>query len=374
MHFSSIFLNNPSKTLYNRLTFLRRMGGGPRTFPGGLNKWQWKRMHEKKAREKEKRLLEQEKQVYQARVRSEIRAKLAAAENPVLGPENFDQNQPNYGPLTPQDHIKALADRFMKEGAEDLWNENDGPSGVPTNKPGKSRYIGEPIDLQKLTAERSSFSGGEQIEKSDFSRNASSGAAKPRRFSTYTGRTGYLMGDFGKEYLRTTSNGFDLVGNFRRGVSMGASNLLNLSCYYSVDAVNTMHKRLNFPRNGQSSVINDGLDTKVRFGGERRAKWPRFRGGEMDSSDDDDSDDYNDDDEELESRRKILTSSAALGKYDIKTKKRVPLELLEDEIDLSQQVEAIRKEISQRRSMQDDGRENDEEEFLSTKRSMGFYL
>ncbi|KAI3468765.1 hypothetical protein Pfo_025428 [Paulownia fortunei] len=368
MSFSSICLHNPSKTLHTRLTFLRRMGGGPRTFPGGLNKWQWKRMHEKKAREKEKRLLEQEKQIYQARIRSDIRAKVASAESPVSGLEKPDQNQPNYGPLTPQDHIKALADRFMKEGAEDLWNEDDGPSGVPTNKPGKSRFIGEPIDLQKLIAERSSFSGGQKIEKSEFSRNVSSNVAKPRHFSTYTGQGGNLMCDFRNEYLRTMSTKFNLVGSCRCGILMGVSNMLNLNCYYSVDAASTMGKRLNFARNGQSSVIDYGSDTKVRFDGGRRAKWPRFRGGETDSSDDDDNDDY-DDDEDLESSRKNFSSSAALGKYDMKTKKRVPLKFVEDEDDLSQQVEAIRKEISHRRSMQEDGREKDDDESIfSTKR------
>ncbi|CAH2075734.1 unnamed protein product [Thlaspi arvense] len=73
---SSIILREHSLTfprLLCSLTFLRYMGGGPRTFPGGLNKWQWKRLHEKKAREKEKRLLDQEKQLYQARIRSQIR-------------------------------------------------------------------------------------------------------------------------------------------------------------------------------------------------------------------------------------------------------------------------------------------------------------
>ncbi|KAL0312630.1 UNVERIFIED_CONTAM: putative DEAD-box ATP-dependent RNA helicase 48 [Sesamum radiatum] len=365
MHFSSIFLHKPSRTLHHRFTFLRCMGGGPRTFPGGLNKWQWKRMHEKKAREKEKRLLEQEKQVYQARIRSEIRSKLASAENPVTGREKPNQNQLDYGPLTPQEHVKALADRFMKEGAEDLWNENDGPLQIPTNKPGKSRFIGDPIDMQRLMAERSSFRIGEKTENTEFSRNVSGNIAKPRHFSTYARRSG---NDFGNECLRRMSYEFGLVGTCRRGILMGVSDVLNLKCYYSVGATRTMGKRSNFAREGQKSLIDDGADAKVRSGGGGRVKWPRFRGGEMDSSDDDDTDDY-DDDEELEISRKILSSSAALGKYDMKSKKRVPLNFLEDEDDLSQQVEAIRQEVSQRKSMQEDGKEKDEEEsILSTKR------
>ena len=56
---------------------LRSMGGGPRTFPGGVNKWKWKRMHEKLARDKQNRLIQQEKQLYPARIRSHIRSSLS---------------------------------------------------------------------------------------------------------------------------------------------------------------------------------------------------------------------------------------------------------------------------------------------------------
>ncbi|WVZ73054.1 hypothetical protein U9M48_021408 [Paspalum notatum var. saurae] len=91
------------------------MGGGPRTFPGGLSKWQYKRMHEKLARQKQRGLLRHEKQLYLARLRSEIRAsRLPAA-------------QPPEGPTTSRAHISALADRFRRPGAEDLWNADDGP-------------------------------------------------------------------------------------------------------------------------------------------------------------------------------------------------------------------------------------------------------
>ncbi|PKU64195.1 DEAD-box ATP-dependent RNA helicase 48 [Dendrobium catenatum] len=99
------------------------MGGGPRTFAGGLNKWQYKRMHEKLAREKERRLLQQEKQIYQARLRTEIRAKIAGKSSY----DDFSGSSPGAGGMSSKDHIRALADRFMKEGAEDLWNEDDGP-------------------------------------------------------------------------------------------------------------------------------------------------------------------------------------------------------------------------------------------------------
>ncbi|CAL1363286.1 unnamed protein product [Linum trigynum] len=128
--------------------FVRFMGGGPRTFPGGLNKWQWKRLHEKKASEKEKRLLDQEKQLYQARIRSSIRAKLA--DNP---PPNNDSSSSNYNPMAPKDQIKALADRFMKEGAEDLWNEDDGPL-KPTPPGSNERRAGSTAAAASLNHEQ----------------------------------------------------------------------------------------------------------------------------------------------------------------------------------------------------------------------------
>ncbi|KAG6685091.1 hypothetical protein I3842_12G094600 [Carya illinoinensis] len=111
-----------SRLLCN-LVFTRPMGGGPRTFPGGVTKWQWRRMHEKKARAKEMRRIEQEKELYQARILSYIRAKLSGKSDPPISPNPSTGG----GPRSTTDHIKALANRFMKEGAEDLWNEEDGP-------------------------------------------------------------------------------------------------------------------------------------------------------------------------------------------------------------------------------------------------------
>ncbi|XP_006648157.1 DEAD-box ATP-dependent RNA helicase 48 [Oryza brachyantha] len=97
------------------------MGGGPRTFPGGLSKWQYKRMHEKLARQKQQGLLRHEKQLYLARLRSEIRASRLPGASPSPGGDDDD------GPTSSRAHIRALADRFLLPGAEDLWNEDDGP-------------------------------------------------------------------------------------------------------------------------------------------------------------------------------------------------------------------------------------------------------
>ncbi|KAJ0960268.1 hypothetical protein J5N97_001909 [Dioscorea zingiberensis] len=137
------------------------MGGGPRTFPGGVSKWKWKRMHEKRAMDKEKRLLDQEKQLYEARLRSQIRGSLVGKPDPLSdpGPET------NHSPMDPDRHIKSLADRFMKDGAEDLWNEKDGPVHEQTPQPTvgsdrQSRSI--PADLRKLIPKGRNLAGNDR--------------------------------------------------------------------------------------------------------------------------------------------------------------------------------------------------------------------
>uniref|UniRef100_A0A5B7BM96 ATP-dependent RNA helicase n=1 Tax=Davidia involucrata TaxID=16924 RepID=A0A5B7BM96_DAVIN len=314
--YSSILLREYSRTspkLLYSLTFVRSMGGGPRTFPGGLNKWQWKRMHEKRAREKENKLLEQEKQLYQARIRSQIRAELAGQSND--SPQS-ETNQSNYSPMTAKDHIKALADRFMKDGAEDLWNEADGPleSPPPRSPTQNDRSIGTPIDLRKLISDH------RNLTDSDRTLNSTNwnSSLKPR--------------------------------------------------HYSVDTRSRTRSRFDFRRKESSTGEDDSkLDDRLgkRVGG--NARWPRFGSTGNKLSDDDDDDDDEDEEEEGRDNVKKLMSSAALGKYDAIKKRRVPLKFLEDEVDLSGQVELIRNELNKRNS--NENVENSEEEsILSQKR------
>ncbi|KAH1251420.1 DEAD-box ATP-dependent RNA helicase 48 [Glycine max] len=71
---------------------LRSMGGGPRTFPGGVN--------------------------------NSTQLAFAPTSAPPSPPTTAAAT---HRPLSPNDHFKALADRFVKDGAEDLWNNHDGP-------------------------------------------------------------------------------------------------------------------------------------------------------------------------------------------------------------------------------------------------------
>ncbi|KAL6174659.1 hypothetical protein ACLB2K_051305 [Fragaria x ananassa] len=114
-------------------------------------------MHEKRAKDKERRLLDQEKQLYEARLRSQIRAELVAKPDPA-------QNTNHHRPMDPDRHVKSLADRFMKHGAEDLWNENDGPvhapHAPPQQQPVRARSI--PVDLRRLIPKSRNLAGNER--------------------------------------------------------------------------------------------------------------------------------------------------------------------------------------------------------------------
>ncbi|KAK8951899.1 putative DEAD-box ATP-dependent RNA helicase 48 [Platanthera zijinensis] len=168
-------LRHHSKSLHKilcNLSLIRSMGGGPRTFPGGLSKWQYKRMHEKLAREKEQRLLQQEKQIYQARLRSEIRAKVAGKSTS----NDYPGASAPAGRMSSKDHIKSLADRFMKQGAEDLWNKDDGPIRTKTNPRPPNLPPPRPLDLRKTGSEKRGSIGSLEHRRhfSRWSRNTSS--------------------------------------------------------------------------------------------------------------------------------------------------------------------------------------------------------
>ncbi|EPS72139.1 hypothetical protein M569_02619, partial [Genlisea aurea] len=343
------------------------MGGGPRTFPGGLNKWQWKRLHEKKAREKEKRLLHQEKQIYEARVRTQIRAQLASSDHSKPRTDSLQPDHANYGPLTPEQHIKVLADRFMKEGAEDLWNERDGPSAMPQNKPGRSQVIRQPIDFQKFVPNRSVPGGVEQTSHGKFSKLGIGGGL--RNFSSSCLLRVKSQGGYGNSAI---ANGFSFGRHCKHGGFLGLNAAFDSRYYHCETASFTTLANSNFLKNRRSSVSHHLSNTEKRERDGKVVRWPKFRGNEMTSSDDDDdSDDDDGDDENVpkESTWKVVGSSASLGKYDAKTTKRVPLKFLENEIDPSRQLEEIRNEVAQRRIMEENNLQDlQEHEILSKKR------
>nr|XP_043636317.1 uncharacterized protein LOC122607413 [Erigeron canadensis] len=112
-----------------------RMGGGPRTYPGGVSKWQWKRMQAKKSKQLLRARLARERQIYEMRKRAELSAAVSELERPW----EVVEKAPKLFSVTADEQLKVLADRFQKPGGFDLWSEKDGPQlfetyddGVPS--------------------------------------------------------------------------------------------------------------------------------------------------------------------------------------------------------------------------------------------------
>lgn len=110
------------------------MGGGPRTYPGGVSKWQWKRMQQKKAKQLLRARLARERQIYEMRKRAELTAAVTELERPW----EVVETAPKLFSVTADEQLKVLADRFQKPGGFDLWSEKDGPQlfetveGIPS--------------------------------------------------------------------------------------------------------------------------------------------------------------------------------------------------------------------------------------------------
>ncbi|KAJ7950646.1 DEAD-box ATP-dependent RNA helicase [Quillaja saponaria] len=104
-------------------TTVIRMGGGPRTYPGGVSKWQWKRMQAKKGKQLLKARLCRERQIYEMRKRAELKAAVSELERPW----EVVERAPNLFSVKADEQLKVLADRFQKPGGFDLWSQRDGP-------------------------------------------------------------------------------------------------------------------------------------------------------------------------------------------------------------------------------------------------------
>ncbi|KAJ8490472.1 hypothetical protein OPV22_012193 [Ensete ventricosum] len=302
--------------LLSHLGLLRFMGGGPRTFPGGLNKWQYKRMHEKMAREKERRLLQQEKQLYQARLRTEIRAKNAGR----YSGDSADPASNSGGAMASKEHIKALADRFMKAGAEDLWNEDDGPI---RSAPRRSHASGSvpPLDLRKLVAER------RNVVESRAGRTSSGvGSFNKREYSTMPGRQNGM-----RSKMRWRNSSSDEDSESDAGVVSNGNSMKELR-----DA-------------DRGTPKNSRLFPKFSIGSDRESEEDS---GSMSRA----------------SAEKKIFSRAALRNHDMKTQRRVSRSI-EERGDLSSEIQEIRDELRKKQLYAYDTMRHDaEEESLLTKK------
>ncbi|KAM0940710.1 putative RNA helicase [Dioscorea sansibarensis] len=120
LRFPTLSFDSP---LHEPRSLTIRMGGGPRTYPGGVSKWQWKRMQAKKAKQLLKARLCRERQLYEMRKRAELKAAVAELEKPW----EVVERAPTLFSVKADEQVKALADRFQKPGGFDMWTEKDGP-------------------------------------------------------------------------------------------------------------------------------------------------------------------------------------------------------------------------------------------------------
>uniref|UniRef100_A0A6N2K718 ATP-dependent RNA helicase n=1 Tax=Salix viminalis TaxID=40686 RepID=A0A6N2K718_SALVM len=325
--------------------FIRLMGGGPRTFPGGLNQWQWKRLHEKKAKEKEQRLLDQEKQLFQARMRSQIRSSLAGQSHPNLNP---DPNK--YNPVAPKEYLKALADRFMKDGAEDLWSENDGSLKPPSDE--QTAFVGtnqQPGSIMSLVDLRKLISEGRKVSQN---RNNGFNYVKSRDYSTHRDLDFGSRGDFAKPLARRQTK-------FRRNESSSSGDCEDHG--FVNDNVENFVGNSWDERGGVSNLRNVSDFMKNR--GSETVKQSRFRRNESD-----DDDDLEGGGDRRGRSAKDIGSRAALGEYDMKKTRRVPLKELEKN-DFANEVELIRYEWGRKKKFAGNGGNMEEEDsILSEKR------
>ncbi|KAL3327378.1 hypothetical protein AABB24_035182, partial [Solanum stoloniferum] len=122
--FSSLNLTTTTSIInvpYRKLII--RMGGGPRTYPGGVSKWQWKRMQAKKSKQLLKARLARERQIYEMRKRAELKAAVSELERPW----EVVEKAPTLFSVSADEHLRVLADRFQKPGGFDMWSDKDGP-------------------------------------------------------------------------------------------------------------------------------------------------------------------------------------------------------------------------------------------------------
>ena len=244
----------------------------------------------------------------------------------------------------------------MREGAEDLWNEDDGPLKSPpprgpdrqsgfTGSNRRRGSIGSPIDLRRLVSE-----GRENVNLTNLNRN-------------YVNKRNYSVQRRRRFRRNGSSESSDDDSDYRQVVSEPARPFARNLAGNRRD---TNSKNAKFCRGDESSGSGDSGfkgESERFFAGNSSLRWPRLSV--------DGEEGLEDENEGVRGGRvvrKVLGSSASLGKYDVKITKRVPLQSLGEECDFSGDVELIRHELSKRRSLVENGREKGEESVLSQKR------
>ncbi|VVB16491.1 unnamed protein product [Arabis nemorensis] len=232
--FSSSFSSPDLNSLHSKLSFLSlkpsphqprkstviRMGGGPRTFPGGVSKWQWKRMQAKKQKQLLKARLSRERQIYEMRKRAELKAAVAELERP-WEPVH---KPPNLFSVCADEQVKVLADRFQKPGGFDLWTDRDGPQLFETvDDLPSARFFPKGVVHSVKPYRKLPSSGDSDVENSPkqeeirvkFEDTSSSDKHRGRKLRKRIGIKGIERSEEGKRRMVNRVNG----GKLRNGRS-----------------------------------------------------------------------------------------------------------------------------------------------------------
>ncbi|KAF2288612.1 hypothetical protein GH714_009170 [Hevea brasiliensis] len=217
------------------------MGGGPRTYPGGVSKWQWKRMQAKKAKQLLKARLCRERQIYEMRKRAELKAAVSELERP-----------------------------WEKPGGFDMWSERDGPQlfetpdGIPSARFFPKGVVHSVRPYGKI-AGNGDFDSGEEDSAMESESERENENGNKDRYGMAMARNGYK------------SNALSVNEKFRRG---GLHTGRKKDCVDSLAREDNSDLESGYNKN---STGKWGMDknTKSRNGGEFRKQGnrSRFRSG-----------------------------------------------------------------------------------------------
>ncbi|XP_074312170.1 uncharacterized protein LOC141647751 [Silene latifolia] len=289
---SSTFITSPLSLIPNLFTLtisrppstLIRMGGGPRTFPGGVSKWQWKRMQSKKAKQLLKARLARERHIYEMRKRAELKAAVSELERPWELVKKASPTTSTLFSVGADEQLKVLADRFQKPGGFDMWTENDGPQifvtpdeGLPT-----ARFFPKGVVHSIRPYERidnGNVGGSSGAESSDFAGSKTenkTGVVKRKnghrkRILASTSRDDKMMessdGNSRVSISKPSSNGVDRSDS--RGVrSRGGVSRMD-GDRKSVDRENGSNRRLMDSRQGSRGLEGGNRSFNTRKDGSK---------------------------------------------------------------------------------------------------------
>ncbi|OMO66458.1 hypothetical protein CCACVL1_21148 [Corchorus capsularis] len=237
--FSTLSLQTQTRTRPNTII---RMGGGPRTYPGGVSKWQWKRMQAKKAKQLLKARLARERHIFEMRKRAELKAAVSELERPW----EVVEKAPNLFSVSADEQVKVLADRFQKPGGFDMWTDRDGPQlfetverlpsarffpkGVVHSVKPYMRGIDSDENTKLLSENKAEVNGSEsesesEIEDGNSERSGKKNGRKWKRKGVRRRLDAAGKGSFDEKRSNLKSQVYDKRSNLKSGVYDKRSNL-----------------------------------------------------------------------------------------------------------------------------------------------------